>query len=80
MQPYATRPEPPLSLPIRMDRKRKRTRVGVGGTVIGVGFLSWAGYTFTISGSELIATYLTIVGAGALAMGITQLVRASKSR
>jgi hypothetical protein len=79
-QPYATRPEAPLSLPIRMDRKRKRTRTGIGGVIAGTLLLGGAGYNFTISGSELIAIYLTVLGVGALGLGIGLLVRASRSR
>lgn len=79
-QPYATRPEGPLSLPIRMDRKRRRTKAGVAGVIAGLAFLSAAGYEFTISGSETIGIYLTLMGAGLFGVGITALVRALKSR
>ena len=78
-QPYATRPEPRLSLPIRMDRKRRQTRVGIAGLVAGIPLLGGAAYNFTISGSEAIAGYLAIMGAGALGVGITMLVRAARN-
>ena len=74
------RPEGPLSLPIRMDRKRRRVRAGIAGLVAGAALLSGAGYNFTIRGSELIAIYLTVLGTGVLAVGITVLMRASRSR
>lgn len=77
-EPYATRPETSLSLPIRMEKKRKRTRVGTAALVVAAPFLAGAGYNFTIRGSELIAVWLTLMGLGALAVGITSLRRASK--
>ena len=77
-QPYATRTEPRLSLPIRMDRKRRRTRAGVAGVVAGVAFLSGAAYKFMGTGSEFIAIYLTVMGVGLLGVGITALRRAAK--
>ena len=79
-QPYATRPEGPLSLPIRMDRKRRRTKAGIAGVIAGVAFLSAAGYEFTITGSETIAIYLTLMGVGLFGVGMTTLIRAIKSR
>ncbi len=74
----ATRPEPSLSLPIRMDKKRKRTRTGAMFTVIGVGLLGGAGYNFTQTGRELIAIYITVLALIVLAVGISQFGKASR--
>ena len=79
MEPYPTLPEPPLSLPIRMAKKRQRTKTGTLVVVLGTALLAGGGYNFTVRGSELIAGWLTLMGVGALALGISLLVRASKT-
>ena len=80
IQSYATLPEPPLSLAIRMDRKRKRIKIGIIAMTAATALLAGGAYNFTISGSELIAGWLTAVGVGVLALGITLLARSSKQR
>ena len=77
---YATRPEPTLSMPIRMEKKRKRTRFGILALVGAVGFVVGAAFNFQRSGSVLIAIYLSIFAAILLATGVTQLITASKMR
>jgi hypothetical protein len=79
-QPYPTRPQGPLSLPIRMEQKKKRTRTGTATLIAGLALLGGAAYNFTQPGYELIAIYLTAIGLIPLALGITLLVRASRSR
>jgi hypothetical protein len=79
-EPYATRPQGPLSLPIRMEQKRKRTRTGIIALIAGVALLGGAAYNFADTGSELIAIYLTVMGVLPLVLGVTLLVRASRSR
>ncbi len=74
----ATRPEPSLSLPIRMDKKRKRTRSGAIFTMVGLGMLGGAGYNFTHTGRELIATYMVVLAAIVLGVGISQFGKASR--
>jgi hypothetical protein len=74
----ATRPEPSLSLPIRMEQKRKRTRVGAVAMLVGVVLLGGAGYNFSRTGSELIATYLAVLALILLGVGISQVGRASR--
>lgn len=69
--------ETSLSMPIRMEQKRKRTRAGSTAIAVGVLLLGGAGYNAIRSGSELIAVYLAIVGIGLLAMGITLHAKAS---
>lgn len=67
-------------MPIRMDRKRKRTRVGTAAVVLSVALLGGAGYNLTRSGTELIAIYLTVVALGLLGLGISQLSKAAHGR
>ncbi len=75
---HAARNEPSLSLPIRLDKKRKRTRTGGLAVVIGVGLLAGTVYNLTRSGTEVIAVYLAVLALPLLSIGITQLVKASK--
>ena len=79
IEPYPTLPEPPLSLPIRLERKKKRTRLGIMALVAGSILLAAGGYNFTVKGSELLAGWLTLMAAGALALGLSSLRRAAKS-
>jgi hypothetical protein len=74
----ATGPEPSLSLPIRMDKKRQRMRTGTIFTVMGLGLLGGAGYNFTHTGRELIAVYMTVLALIVLAVGISQFGKASR--
>lgn len=76
-QSYPIRPEPSLSLPIRMEKKRKRTKVGTMALVAGCGALAGAVYNFTGSGSELIATYLSVLALILLGVGTYQLKKAA---
>ncbi|MBN1606850.1 MAG: hypothetical protein JW940_09455 [Polyangiaceae bacterium] len=78
VDPYPTRPEPSLSLPIRMEKKRKRTKAGIAAEVVGAALLSAGIYNFTKSGSELIATYLTVMAVALLVVGLTVLLRSPK--
>ena len=78
VDPYPTRPEPSLSLPIRMEKKRKRTKAGVAAEIAGAAFLSAGIYNFTQSGSELIAAYLTVMAVALLVVGLTVLLRSPK--
>lgn len=71
----ATHPQPSLSLPIRMEKKRKRLQIGVASVVIGVLLMGGAAYNFTYSGSILIAIYLTIASTCVLVPGLVQLRR-----
>lgn len=75
VDPYPTLPEPSLSLPIRMEKHRKRTRAGIAAEVVGVALLCAGIYNFTKSGSELIAAYLTVMAAGFLVVGLVVLRR-----
>jgi hypothetical protein len=80
VDPYPTRPEPSLSLPIRIEKQRKRTRAGVAAEVAGAILLGAGLYNFTKSGSELIAVYLTVMATGLLVLGLTVLLRAAKTQ
>ena len=75
---YAASPEPSLSLPIRMEQKRKRTRVGTIAVIASVGLLGGAGYNFSRTGSELIATYLAVLALILIGVGISQFGKASR--
>ena len=75
----ATGPEPSLSMPIRMEKKRKRTRFGTLFTTVGIGLLGGAGYNFTITGRELIAIYMAVLAVIVLGVGISQFGKASRS-
>jgi hypothetical protein len=77
---YATRPEPSLSLPIRMEQKSKRTKAGTASIIAGIALSVGAAYNFSRSGSELVAGYLTVLAAGFLAMGIFLHVKAAQMR
>jgi hypothetical protein len=77
---YATRPEAPLSLPIRMEKKRKRTKAGVAATTVGILLLGGSGYNLTQSGSEVIAIYMAVLAVPLILGGISLLARASKDR
>jgi hypothetical protein len=63
-----------------MDRKRRRIKIGIIAVIVAMALLAGGAYNFTISGSELIAGWLTAVGAGVLVLGITLLTRGSKQR
>ncbi len=76
---YATPREPSLSLPIRLEKKRKATRVGAVAVGVGVVMLGGAVYNFGRSGSVLIAIYLAILASCLLSFGTTRLIRASHS-
>ena len=75
---YATSAEPSLSLPIRMEQKRKRTRAGAAAIVGGVVLLVGAVNSFTQSGSELIGIYLTVVAIGLLSLGVSLRMKANR--
>jgi hypothetical protein len=75
----ASRPEPSLSLPIRLEKKRQTTRIGAASVAIGVVLLGGSAYHFGRSGSVLIAIYLAILGSCMLSFGIAKLVKASHS-
>jgi hypothetical protein len=77
---YAARPEPSLSLPIRMEQKSKRTKAGTASIIAGVALSVGAAYNFSRSGSELVASYLTVLAVGFIAMGIALHIKASKMR
>ena len=79
MEPYPTLPEPPMSLPIRMAKKRQRTKTGIIVVSLGTLLLAGGGYNFTVRGSELIAGWLTVMAVAVLSLGISLLVRASKT-
>lgn len=74
----ATHPQPSLSLPIRMEKKRKRTQAGIASVTFGVLMLGGAAYNFTYKGSYLIAIYLTIFSLCLLGFGIIRLRSASE--
>lgn len=61
-----------------MEKRRKRTKLGIIALVVTTALGAAGGYCFTIRGSELIAGWLTIMALGSLALGISSLVRASK--
>jgi len=75
---YPTRPEPSLSLPIRMEKKRKRTKAGVAAEIAGAALLGAGIYNFTKSGSELIAIYLTVMAVALLVLGLSVLLRSPR--
>jgi hypothetical protein len=79
VDPYPSHPEPSLSLPIRMEKKRKRTKAGVAAEIVGAALLSAGIYNFTRSGSELIAVYLTVMAVGLLVVGLSVLLRSAKT-
>lgn len=77
---YATRPELSLSMPIRMEKKRKQTRTGIVALVLGVGPLAGAAYNFQRGGAVLIAVCLSLFAAALLAVGVIKLNTASRMR
>ncbi len=61
-----------------MEKKRKRTQVGIAATTAGVLLGAGAGYSLTSSGSEAIAAYMVVFSVALLIAGISFLSRASK--
>ena len=78
MDYYPTRPETSLSMPIRMEKKRKRTKTGMLALTIGIALLGAAGYCLTGTGSEVIAAYSGAFGIALSGLGISLLVKAKK--
>jgi hypothetical protein len=74
----ATNPEPSLSMPIRMEQKRKRMQSSVACIIVGLATLGGAGFNFTRSGYVLIASYMTVLGLGFLGVGISLHLKAKK--
>jgi len=75
---YPTRPETSLSMPIRMEKKRKRTKTGILALSIGLVLLGAAGYCLKGTGSEVIAAYAGVFGIALSGVGISLLVKANK--
>ncbi len=73
-------PGSPLSLPIRMEAKRRKSRAGIAALVLGIIFLALGIYGFAIGGAELLGLWGLVFGIGASGAGITILVKASKTR
>ena len=79
MENYNINSGPSLSLPIRMEKKRKKTQAGIGSLVVGVGAASAAVYSFMHPGSEVIGVYTSIIAVATLGLGISLLGKAAKS-
>ncbi len=69
----------PLSLPLRMEAKRKRTRAGIAGLVIGVPITGLGIFGFMRGGAEILGLWGVIFGPLAIFVGVFYLIKASKS-
>jgi len=70
----------PMSLPLRMEAKRKKTRAGAAFLVIGLLLLSLGIFGFARGGAEMLGIWGTALGVGLSALGVFILVGASKAR
>lgn len=70
----------PLSLPIRMEAKKKKRRVGIVFTVIGVVLTGVGIFGFATSGALILGIWGLGMGLILGAVGITMLMKAAKAR
>jgi hypothetical protein len=70
----------PLSLHLRMERKRRRTRVGTFCVVAGVALLGIGGFGLLRGGAEVLGVWGLAMGAALVATGGYTLRRAATSR
>lgn len=70
----------PLSLDLRMEKKRRRTKVGVFCIVSGVILLAIGAFGLLRGGAQVLGVWGLIMGAVVLATGIYTLYRAATSR
>lgn len=73
IEPYATLPEQHLSLAIRMDQQRRRTKIASFLMAAGTALLAGGAYNFTRPGYVLIASWLTVIGLGLVVAGVSRL-------
>lgn len=70
----------PLSLPLRMEAKRKRNRVGVIALVIGLGLTAVGVGAFLRGGAEVLGIWGLGFGVGLSTLGAVLIVKAAKAR
>lgn len=73
-------PGGPLSLPLRMEAKRKRSRLGAVAITLGVVLLALGIYGFARGGAELLGLWGVGFGLGATAVGIVLVRKAAAAR
>ena len=68
-----------LSMPLRMEAKKKRTRVGVSVLCVGVPVLGLGLYGFIRGGAMILGVWGTVFGVALIATGIAVLMKAAKA-
>lgn len=71
---------PPLSLPIRMEAKKKKRRTGIVFTVLGVVLVGVGIYGFATSGALILGIWGTAMGIILGAVGVVMLKKAAAAR
>jgi hypothetical protein len=70
----------PLSLPIRMEQKRRRARAGVAALVPGIVLIALSVYAFTRGGAEVLGIWAAGLGLGLSVLGVTLIQRSRNAR
>lgn len=68
----------PVSLPLRLEAKRKKTRLGILGIALGVPLLGAGVFGFARGGAEMLGIWGVGLGVILIAIGIVMLKKASK--
>ena len=77
---YNARPEGSISMPLRMEAKKKKKRVGVVLVAVGAPILGLGIFGFIRGGAMMLGVWGTVFGIGLLATGIAVLMKAAKQR
>ncbi|HEY3235085.1 MAG TPA: hypothetical protein VGJ84_10220 [Polyangiaceae bacterium] len=72
--------EQPLSLDLRTEKKRRRTRVGTACVAFGAGLSALGAFAFIRGGAEILGIWGLGFGAGLLVVGVVTLRKAATSR
>ena len=70
----------PLSLPLRMEAKKKRSRLGYIALAVGIPLTGLGIFGFARGGAEMLGIWGVGFGLGATALGIAILVKGAKTR
>ncbi len=70
----------PLSLDLRMEKKRRRTKVGIFCLVAGVALLGIGGFGLSRGGADILGVWGLVTGVALVGTGAYTLKRAATSR